>query len=383
MGLFTSGLGAHLTWTLPFGLLIMFAIFNRFNPAYEEAARDLGASPWQTFATCCCRSSRLRSSASSCSASPCPGTRSPARARRSAPTKHSAARPAGPDHHRDDARIYALGTVTTGVSLRDHRRLHPADQALRRSRHGSRRQGPRVTMRILLVNPNTTSSMTRPDRESGPGGLRGTRTRRSIPTVRPSIEGYFDEAYSVPGLLAEIGKGEAAGRGSYRLLRRHGPGRGPILAPPVIGIGEAAFHCASLIAGRFSVITTLSRSVPAIEHNLASYGLAARCARVRASEVPVLALEDENSDARANRPRSRRPSAMIAARRSCWAAPAWRISWRSCRSATGSRCSMASRGGEARRNSRRTGPQDVEAGGLCRAPREGHPGIPDRPTAPS
>ena len=49
MGLFTSGLGAHLTWTLPFGLLIMFAIFNRFNPTYEEAARDLGATPWQTF----------------------------------------------------------------------------------------------------------------------------------------------------------------------------------------------------------------------------------------------------------------------------------------------------------------------------------------------
>ena len=47
LGLFTSALGAHLTWTLPFGLLIMFAVFNRFNPAYEEAARDLGATPWQ------------------------------------------------------------------------------------------------------------------------------------------------------------------------------------------------------------------------------------------------------------------------------------------------------------------------------------------------
>ena len=49
LGMFTSGLGAHLTWTLPFGLLIMFAVFNRFNPAYEEAARDQGATPWQTF----------------------------------------------------------------------------------------------------------------------------------------------------------------------------------------------------------------------------------------------------------------------------------------------------------------------------------------------
>jgi len=49
MGLYTSGLGAHLTWTLPFGLLIMFAIFNRFDHRLEEAARDLGASPWQVF----------------------------------------------------------------------------------------------------------------------------------------------------------------------------------------------------------------------------------------------------------------------------------------------------------------------------------------------
>ncbi len=46
---YSSAFGAHLTWTLPFGVLIMFAVFNRFSPAYEEAARDLGASPWQTF----------------------------------------------------------------------------------------------------------------------------------------------------------------------------------------------------------------------------------------------------------------------------------------------------------------------------------------------
>jgi putative spermidine/putrescine transport system permease protein len=46
---YSSGFGAHLTWTLPFGVLIMFAVFNRFSPAYEEAARDLGANSWQTF----------------------------------------------------------------------------------------------------------------------------------------------------------------------------------------------------------------------------------------------------------------------------------------------------------------------------------------------
>ncbi len=46
---YTSGLGAHLTWTLPFALLIMLAVFNRFNKSFEEAARDLGAGEWTTF----------------------------------------------------------------------------------------------------------------------------------------------------------------------------------------------------------------------------------------------------------------------------------------------------------------------------------------------
>ena len=46
---FASALGAQLTWTLPFGMLIMFAVFSRFDRAYEEAARDLGATNWQIF----------------------------------------------------------------------------------------------------------------------------------------------------------------------------------------------------------------------------------------------------------------------------------------------------------------------------------------------
>ena len=48
-GWYTSALGAQLTWTLPFGLLIMFAVLSRFDRAYEEAGRDLGASNWQIF----------------------------------------------------------------------------------------------------------------------------------------------------------------------------------------------------------------------------------------------------------------------------------------------------------------------------------------------
>jgi putative spermidine/putrescine transport system permease protein len=45
---YSSALGAHLSWTLPFGLLIMFAVLGRLSPSYEEAAHDLGASKWQS-----------------------------------------------------------------------------------------------------------------------------------------------------------------------------------------------------------------------------------------------------------------------------------------------------------------------------------------------
>ena len=59
-----------------------------------------------------------------------------------------------------------------------------------------------------------------------------------------------------------------------------------------MGIGEAAYHAASFLSCRFSIITTLRRSVPGIEDNLTRYGLAKKCARVRATEIPVLALEE-------------------------------------------------------------------------------------------
>jgi allantoin racemase len=52
------------------------------------------------------------------------------------------------------------------------------------------------------------------------------------------------------------------------------------------------------VAHRFTVVTTLERSVPALEANIVKYGFERRCARVRAAEVPVLALEEESSGAR-------------------------------------------------------------------------------------
>jgi allantoin racemase len=155
---------------------------------------------------------------------------------------------------------------------------------------------------ILVINPNTTASMTAAigraaERVAAPG----TKIVAVNPATGPeSIEGYYDEALALPGLLAEVAGGEARGVDGHVLACFDDTGLDAARAlarAPVVGIGEAAFHAASLVAGRFSVVTTLSRSILAIEANLIRYGLIARCGRVRASGVPVLALDRREADA--------------------------------------------------------------------------------------
>ena len=159
-------------------------------------------------------------------------------------------------------------------------------------------------MRLLVVNPNSTASMTaKIGAAARAAAAASTEILARDPGVGPvSIEGYVDEAYAVPGMLDVIRHADRDGVDAHIIACFDDTGLDAARAladGPVIGIGEAAFHMASLVAGRFSVVTTLSRSIPAIEHNLVRYGLASRCARVRASEVPVLALEDPASDAAA------------------------------------------------------------------------------------
>src|SRR4051812_41393855 len=159
-------------------------------------------------------------------------------------------------------------------------------------------------MRILVVNPNTTAAMTEKIGQAARAvAAAGTEIIAVNPPDGPvSIEGYYDEAFSVPGLLAEIAKGEKAGVCAHIVACFDDTGleaARSLAVAPVIGIGEAAFHLASMLGHRFSVVTTLSRSIAAIETNLMKYGLATRCAKVRACEVPVLALDDPASNASA------------------------------------------------------------------------------------
>jgi allantoin racemase len=156
-------------------------------------------------------------------------------------------------------------------------------------------------MRILVVNPNTTASMTE---KIGAAARRVASIGTEILAVNPasgpaSIEGFYDEAMSLAGMLDLIRNASGYDAVIIACFDDTGLDAARCLTNrPVIGIGEAAYHMASMISNKFSVVTTLARSVPALEHNLHRYGLMARCGRVRSSEVAVLELEHPGSDAR-------------------------------------------------------------------------------------
>ena len=159
-------------------------------------------------------------------------------------------------------------------------------------------------MNIVVINPNTTAAMTHRIAATARSVAQpGTNIIAIQPGAGPaSIEGYADEAMAVPHMLQAMyaQQSKDATIAGYVIACFDDTGLDAarcMLSAPVVGIGEAAFHLASLIAPRFSVVTTLSRSVSPIEHNLVKYGLAVRCARVRAAEVAVLELENAASDA--------------------------------------------------------------------------------------
>lgn len=156
-------------------------------------------------------------------------------------------------------------------------------------------------MRLLVINPNTTATMTEKiGRAAALVASPGTAVVARNPATGPaSIQGAEDGEAALPGLFAEIDKAEGFDAiiiacfddtGLYAARQR--------TTVPVIGIGEAAYHYAMLVAERFSVVTTLSVSIPVIQENIMRYGLAARCGKVRASNVPVLELERPGSTAR-------------------------------------------------------------------------------------
>ncbi|MCZ4093841.1 aspartate/glutamate racemase family protein [Sinorhizobium psoraleae] len=156
-------------------------------------------------------------------------------------------------------------------------------------------------MRILIANPNTTVSMTEKAADAaravaGHGTEIIAATSRNGPV---SIEGHYDGAIAVPGLLMEIRAGQAAGADAAVIACFDDTGleAARTLADiPVLGLCESAVMTAALLAQRFTVVTTLERSRVLIENLVERYGMGSR-AKVRAADIPVLDLEDKASGA--------------------------------------------------------------------------------------
>ncbi|XBS68948.1 aspartate/glutamate racemase family protein [Acerihabitans sp. KWT182] len=156
---------------------------------------------------------------------------------------------------------------------------------------------------IQLINPNTSQPMTDRILEAARDvAAPGTDVFAVCPREgAPSIEGHLDEAVAAIGVLQLIKEGREQGVDGHVIACFGDPGllaARELASAPVIGIAEAAMHMATLVATRFTVVTTLPRTLIIARHLMRLYGFERHCAQLRAIDLPVLALEDGTGLAR-------------------------------------------------------------------------------------
>ena len=151
--------------------------------------------------------------------------------------------------------------------------------------------------RLLIVNVNTTASMTDTIVASARSvAAVGTEVEGLTPSFgAESVEGNFESYLAavavMDAVLAYRGDFDAVIQAGYG---EHGrEGLQELLDVPVVDITEAAATIACFLGHRYSVVTTLDRTVPLIEDRLTLAGLLTRCASVRSSGLGVLQLEED------------------------------------------------------------------------------------------
>lgn len=160
-------------------------------------------------------------------------------------------------------------------------------------------------MQIFVYNPNSSLQMTAQiAREAQAAASPGTRivTRGARAPVPASIEGHRDEALAVPAMLDALIRAEGEGAAAHVIACFDDPGLGAareVVAGPVIGIAQAGMQVAGLLAARYSIVTTLPRSIPIIEDLALRYGAGHALRRVRAVDLPVLSVEADPARAHA------------------------------------------------------------------------------------
>lgn len=150
---------------------------------------------------------------------------------------------------------------------------------------------------IQVINPNTSGAMTATIAAAARAVAAPGTEIIAVSAAHgvPSIEGHFDEAIAAVGVLEQINRGKAQGVDGHVIACFGDPGllaARELARGPVIGIAEAAMHMATLVATRFTVVTTLPRTLIIARHLLRQYGFEHHCAALHAIDLPVLALED-------------------------------------------------------------------------------------------
>ncbi len=157
-------------------------------------------------------------------------------------------------------------------------------------------------MKISVINPNTTAAMTA---AIGAAARSAAAPATQIVAVQPSfgapsIEDHLDEAWAAAGVAEQVRLGQAAGADAHVIACFGDPGlhaAREIATGPVVGIAEAAFHLASLLATGFSVVTTLTRTCVIAEQLVLQYGFERRCRGIHGTDIAVLELHDPASNA--------------------------------------------------------------------------------------
>lgn len=149
-------------------------------------------------------------------------------------------------------------------------------------------------MKIKVINPNTTWSMTHSIAQCAKASaLVDTQIVAVSPTVGvESIECYVDEYLAIPGVLNEILKGDIQENCDAFVIACFGdPGlqaAREITAKPVLGIAESAMAAAKMIAPYFSIVSVLDRSLKVTEDLVQAYGAKPFCRSIRSTGLSVL-----------------------------------------------------------------------------------------------
>lgn len=156
-------------------------------------------------------------------------------------------------------------------------------------------------MRILVINVNTTASMTAAiAAEARVAASPGTEITAATPRFGPaSVESILESHLAAVGVL-DCALQESEGHDAVILAGFGELGREALqelLDVPALDITEAAAHVACLLGKTFGVVTTVNRAIPSIEDRLVVDGLRGRCTGVRAVAVPVLDLNADSERA--------------------------------------------------------------------------------------